>query len=128
MEDDFKPLVEHQRWLNPNIKEVVRAEMIKWLDVGIIYPISNSAWVSFVQVVLKKESFTVVENENNELIPTRPLTSWSVCIDYRKLNKITMMNHFPLPFINQMLQRSMGHSNYCFLDGYLGYNQIPLAL
>jgi hypothetical protein len=127
MEDDFKPSVEHQRRLNPNMKEVVRAEVVKWLDAGIIYPISDSAWVSPVQVVPKKGGVTVVENENNELIPTRPVAGWRVCIDYRKLNNATRKDHFPLPFIDQMLERLAGYSHYCFLDGYSGYNQIPIA-
>jgi hypothetical protein len=127
MENDFKPSVEHQRRLNPNMKEVVRAEVVKWLDAGIIYPISDSPWVSPVQVVPKKGGITVVENEDNELIPTRPVTGWRVCIDYRKLNTATRKDHFPLPFIDQMLERLAGYSHYCFLDGYSGYNQIPIA-
>jgi hypothetical protein len=127
MEDDFKPSVEHQRRLNPNMKEVVRAEVLKLLDAGIIYPISDSKWVSPVQVVPKKGGITVVKNENNELIPTRTVTGWRVCIDYRKLNTATRKDHFPLPFIDQMLERLAGHSHYCFLDGYSGYNQIPIA-
>lgn len=127
MENDFKPSVEHQRRLNPNMKEVVRAEVVKLLDAGIIYPISDSPWVSPVQVVPKKGGITVVENENNELIPTRPVTGWRVCIDYRKLNTATRKDHFPLPFIDQMLERLAGYSHYCFLDGYSGYNQIAIA-
>ncbi|XP_021834473.1 uncharacterized protein LOC110774242, partial [Prunus avium] len=127
MEDNFKPSVEHQRRLNPNMKEVVRAEVLKLLDAGIIYPISDSSWVSPVQVVPKKGGITVVKNDKNELIPTRTTTGWRVCIDYRKLNTATRKDHFPLPFIDQMLERLAGHSYYCFLDGYSGYNQIPIA-
>jgi len=82
------------------MKEVLRAEILKWLDVGIVYPISNSAWVSPVQVVPKKGGMTVVHNENNELIPMRTVTGWRVCIDYRKLNSATRKNHFPLPFLD----------------------------
>lgn len=66
-----KPTIEHQRRLNPNMKEVVRAEVLKLLDAGIIYPISNSKWVSPVQVIPKNGGITVIHNENNELIPTR---------------------------------------------------------
>ena len=73
VEDNFKPTVEHQRRLNPNMKEVVRAEVLKLLDTGIIYPISDSSWVSPVQVVPKKGGMTVIKNNNNEIIPTRPL-------------------------------------------------------
>ena len=127
LEDDTKPSREFQRRLNPNMKEVVRAEVLKLLDVGIIYPISDSLWVSPVQVVPKKSGITVVKNEENELVPTRVQTGWRVCIDYRKLNAVTRKDHFPLPFIDQMLERLAGHAYYCFLDGYSGYNQIPIA-
>ena len=65
-----------------------------------------------------------MKNENGEVILTRTIMGWRVCIDYRKLNKATRKYHFPLPFINQMLDRLAGHSHYCFLDGYSGYNQI----
>ena len=77
-------------------------------------------------MVPEKEGFTV--NEKNELIPTRTVTGWTVCIDYRKLNTTTIKDHFPLPFIDQMLDRLAGHSHYCFLDEYFGYNQIAIAL
>ena len=74
----------------------------------------------------KKGRITVVPNENNELIPTRTVTGWRVCIDYRKLNAATRKDHFPLPFIDQMLERLTGHNYYYFLDGYSGYNQIAI--
>ena len=70
----------------------------------------------------------MVKNEDEELIPTRITTSWRVCIDSKRLNKVTIKDHFPLPFIDQMLERLVGHSYYCFLDGYNGYNQIVIAL
>ena len=82
------------------MKEVVKKEIIKWLDAGIIYPISDDLWVSPVQCVLKKERITMIANENNELIPTRTLTRWRVCMDYRKLNKTIRKDHFPLSFID----------------------------
>lgn len=127
MESESKPSVEGQRRLNPTLKEVVRKEVLKLLDEGIIYPISDSSWVSPVHVVPKKGGITVEKNENNELVPTRLVTGWRVCIDYRKLNNATRKDHFPLPFIDQMLERLAGHSHYCFLDGYSGYNQIVTA-
>ena len=65
--------------------------------------------------------------KKNELIPTRTVTGWRVCIDYRKLNTVTRKDHFPLPFIDQMLDRLAGHPHFCFLDGYSGYNQIAIA-
>ncbi|GJW80285.1 reverse transcriptase domain-containing protein [Tanacetum coccineum] len=69
---------------------------------------------------------TVVTNENNELIPTRLVTERRVCIDYRKLNDVTRKDHFPLPFMDQMLERLAGNEYYCFLDGFSGYFQIPI--
>ncbi|KAL5555647.1 hypothetical protein UlMin_037883 [Ulmus minor] len=94
MEETYKPLVQPQHRLNPSMQEVVKKEVVKLMDAGIIYPISDSSWVSPVQVVPKKGGMT---------------------------------DHFPLPFIDQMLERLSGHDYYCFLDGYSGYNQIPLA-
>ncbi|CAN6547620.1 unnamed protein product [Malus baccata var. baccata] len=122
-----KPTREAQRRLNPPMMEVVKKEIIKLLDCGVIYPISDSRWVSPVQVVPKKSGVTVVKNAEDELVPTRIQTGWRVCIDYRKLNNTTRKDHFPLPFIDQMLERLAGHSFYCFLDGYSGYNQIVIA-
>ena len=127
LEDGHKPSVEAQRRLNPIMKEVVRKEVLKWLDTGVIYPISDSAWVSPVQVVPKKGGTTVIRTENNILLPSRTVTGWRICIDYRKLNKATRKDHFPLPFLDQMLDRLAGHEYYCFLDGYSGYNQIAIA-
>ncbi|GKD21877.1 reverse transcriptase domain-containing protein [Tanacetum coccineum] len=105
IEDDFQPTIQHQRRVNPKIHEVIKKEVIKLLDAGLIYPISDSPWVSPVHCVLKKGGMTVVENEDNELIPTRLVTRWRVCIDYRKLNDATRKDHFPLPFMDQMLER-----------------------
>ncbi|XP_050113837.1 uncharacterized protein LOC126592126 [Malus sylvestris] len=127
LEEGAKPTREAQRRLNPPMMEVVKKEIIKLLDCGVIYPISDSRWVSPVQCVPKKSGVTVVKNAENELVPTRIQTGWRVCIDYRKLNATTRKDHFPLPFIDQMLERLAGHSFYCFLDGYSGYNQIVIA-
>ena len=114
MEADAKPVVEHQRRLNPKMKEVVRKEVIKLLDAGIIYPISDSKWVSPVHCVPKKGGFTVVQNENNELIPHRTITGYRMCIDFRKLNKDTSKDHYPLPFIDQMLERLSNTFSFLF--------------
>ncbi|KAL4363212.1 hypothetical protein GQ457_04G021090 [Hibiscus cannabinus] len=110
------------------MKNVVRKEIWKWLNACIIYPISDSEWASPVQCVPKKGGITVISNEENELIPTRTITGWRVCMDYRKLNKATRKDHFPLPFIDQMLDILAGKQFYCFLDGYSGYNQTAIAL
>jgi hypothetical protein len=107
------------------MREVVK-EVLKLLKAGVIYPISDSEWVSPVQVVPKKGGMTVIRNEKNELIPHQTITSWLMCIDYRKLNKATRKDHFPLPFIDEMLERLANHSFFCYLDGYSGYRQIPI--
>nr|GEV83787.1 DNA-directed DNA polymerase [Tanacetum cinerariifolium] len=116
MEDDFEPAVQHQRRVNPKMHDVIKNEVLKLLDVGLIYPISDSPWVSLVHCVPKKGGFTVVENEENELILTRLVTGWRVCIDYHKVNEATRKYHFPLPFMDQMLERLAGNEYYCFLD------------
>nr|GEZ72962.1 reverse transcriptase domain-containing protein [Tanacetum cinerariifolium] len=116
--EDFKPTVQHQRRVNPKIHDVIKNEVLKLLDAGLIYLISDSPWVSPVHCVPKKGGFTVVENEENELIPTRLVTGWHVCIDYRKFNEATRKDHFPLPFMDQMLERLAGNQYYCFLDGF----------
>ncbi|GJV28447.1 reverse transcriptase domain-containing protein [Tanacetum coccineum] len=126
MEENVKPVVQHQRRVNPKIHEVIKQEVIKLLDAGLIYPIFDSPWVSPVHCVPKKGGITVVKNEENELIPTRLVTGWRVCIDYRKLNDATRKDHFPLPFMDQMLERLAGNEYYCFLDGFSGYFQIPI--
>ena len=94
------------------------------MEAGIIYSISDSSWVSPVHVVPKKEGVTEVKNEIDELIPTRTITGHWMCIDYRKLNAATRKDHFPLPFIDHMLERLANHKYYCFLDGYSGFFQI----
>ncbi|GKE05925.1 DNA-directed DNA polymerase, partial [Tanacetum coccineum] len=104
MEDEFKPSVKSQRRVNPNIKEVVKKEVIMLLDPGLIYLISDNPWVSPVQVVPKKGGMTVVKNKKDELTPQRTVTGW------------------------HMLECLAGHEYYCFLDGFLGYFQIPIAL
>ncbi|GJZ73365.1 reverse transcriptase domain-containing protein [Tanacetum coccineum] len=126
MEEDYEPTVQHQRRVNPKIHDVIKKEVEKLLDAGLIYPISDSPWVSPVHCVPKKGGMTVVKNDENDLIPTRLVTGWRVCIDYRKLNEATRKDHFPLPFMDQMLERLAGNQFYCFLDGFSGYFQIPI--
>ncbi|RDY13155.1 Retrovirus-related Pol polyprotein from transposon 17.6, partial [Mucuna pruriens] len=127
MEEDIKPIRQQQRRLNPTILDVVKKEVTKLLAAGIIYPISDSQWVSPVQVVPKKSGMTVMKNQHDELVPMRIQNSWRVCIDYRRLNQATRKDHFPLPFIDQMLEKIAGKSHYCFLDGFSGYMQIHIA-
>ena len=111
LEENARTSIEHQRRLNPVMKEVVRKEVLNLLNAGFIYAISDSPWVSPVHVVLKKGGFIMIRNEKNELIPIRIVTGWRVCIDYRKLNIATKKDHFPLPFIDQMLDRLAMHSH-----------------
>ncbi|XP_068657999.1 uncharacterized protein [Aristolochia californica] len=99
LEEGAKPSCQPQRRLNPPMMDVVKKEIIKLLEVG-----------------------------NDELVPTRVQNGWRVCIDYRKLNAVTCKDHFPLPFIDQMVERLSGHAYYCFLDGYSGYLHIAIAL
>nr|GEW46728.1 reverse transcriptase domain-containing protein [Tanacetum cinerariifolium] len=105
IEDDYKPAVQSQRRVNTKIHDV-----------------------SPIHYAPKKGGITIVENENNELIPTRLVTGWRVCIDYRKLNDATRKDHFPLPFRDQMLERLAGKEFYCFLDGFSVYFQILINL
>ncbi|XP_022862575.1 uncharacterized protein LOC111382770 [Olea europaea var. sylvestris] len=100
IEENFRPTIESQRRLNPNMKEVVRAEVLKLLNAGIIYPISDSVCTNPVHVVPKKGGITVVSNEKNELILTKIVTGWRVCIDYHKLNAAIRKDYFFLPFID----------------------------
>ncbi|CAM8934479.1 unnamed protein product [Rhodiola kirilowii] len=127
LEDGARPSREPQRRLNPIMMEIVRKEIQKLLDADVIYPISDSRWVSPVHVVPKKTGITVEEDAEGKMVTTRVKNGWRMCIDYRKLNAVTRKDHFPLPFIDQMLDRLAGKPHFCFLDGFSGYNQIPIA-
>jgi hypothetical protein len=126
LEEQCKPIIEPQRRLSHAMREVVKKEVIKLLDAGIIYPVPHSEWVSPVHCVPKKGGITIVKNEKDELIPQRIVTGWRMCIDYRKLNKATRKDQFPLAFIDEMLERFAKHSYFCFLDGYSGFMQVPI--
>ena len=124
MEPDAQPVVDHQHRLNPKMKEVVRTKILKLLEASIIYPIANSRWVSLVHCVPKKGGITVVPNDKNELIPQRIVIGYRMVIDFRKLNKATRKDHYPFPFIDQMLERLSKHTHFCFFDGYSCFSQI----
>jgi hypothetical protein len=126
LEENSKPTREHQRRLNPHLQEVVKKEILKLLSAEVIFPISDSEWVSPIHMVPKKGGITVVENQMGEVIPTRTVTGWRMCTDFRKLNSATRKDHFPLPFIDQILERLAGHKYFCYLDGYSGFLQIPI--
>eukprot|EP00253_Pinus_taeda_P027327 PITA_27327 len=105
----IQPLRQPQRRMNPMLKEIVRDELQKLLKVKFIYPIFYSQWVSPLVMVPKKND------------------KWGVCVDYRELNKATLKDYFPLPFINQVLDTLAGKKSFSFLDGFSGYNQINIA-
>jgi hypothetical protein len=108
------------------MREVVKKEVLKPLKAGVIYPVSDSVWVSLVQVVSKKGGMMVIRNENNQLIPQRTVTGWQMCINYRKLNKATRKDHFPLPFIYEILERLANHSIYYLEWREKAYNSAKL--
>nr|GEX13920.1 reverse transcriptase domain-containing protein [Tanacetum cinerariifolium] len=118
IEEDFESAVQHQKRVNLKIHDVIEQDVLKVLDAGLIYPISDSPWVSPVHCIPKKGGYTVVENEDNELILTRLVMGWRVCIDYRKLNEATRKDNFPLPFMDQILERLAENQHYCFLDDF----------
>ena len=126
LEEDSRPTKEAQRWLNPKVWDVVKNEILRWLNVGMIYPMSDSPWVNLVHVILKKAGITVTTNDKGEELQTRLPVKWRVYIDYWKLNAATKKDHFPLPFIDQILHKLSGQGFYCFLDDYNGYNQLAI--
>ena len=128
MEEEAKPVCQPQRRLNPHMQEVVQVEVLKLLQDDIIYLISNSPWVSPTQVVPKKPGITVVQNDKGEEVSTCLTFGWRVCIDYRKLNVVTRKDHFPLLFIDQVLERVSDHPFYCYLDGYSEYFHIEIVV
>nr|GFB38231.1 retrovirus-related Pol polyprotein from transposon 17.6 [Tanacetum cinerariifolium] len=116
---DYKPAVQHQRWVNPKIHNVIKKEVEKLLDAGLIYPISDSPWVSPVHCVPKKGGFTVVENEENELIPTRLVTGWRVCIDYHGFS-----GYFQIPIDPHDQEKTTFTCPY----GTFAYRRMPFGL
>nr|GFA12805.1 reverse transcriptase domain-containing protein [Tanacetum cinerariifolium] len=122
LEEDYSPKVQSQRRVNPKIHDVIKKEAEKLLDAGLIYPISDSPWVSPIHCVPKKGGMTVIKNDENELVPTRLVTGWRVCIDYRKLNEAIRKDHFPLPFMDQMLERDI-----LILEALLNNDPEPLS-
>lgn len=130
LEVNAKNIIESQKRLNPITKELGKKE-IKWLDDGIIYPISNCVWVSLIQCVPKKGGMAIIKNENKGLISIRTIIGWRIYMDYRKLNKANRKDDFPLPFIDQILNKLDSKELYYFLDGYartFDFKRIPFGL
>jgi hypothetical protein len=96
IKEECQPIFQPQRRMNPNLKEIVKEELHKLLNIGFIYPISNSEWVSPLVIVPKNNG------------------KWRVCVDYRALNKATQKDHFPLPFIDQVLDNLAGKKIFLF--------------
>ncbi len=107
--EECLPLYQPQRRINPSLREIIKTKLQKLLDANFIYPIFDSRWVSPLFIVPKKGG------------------KWWICVDYRELNKATKIDHFPLPFIDQVLDTLVGKKYFSFLDGYSGYNQISIA-
>ncbi|GJV64970.1 hypothetical protein Tco_1475798 [Tanacetum coccineum] len=126
MEEDYEPSVQSQRRVNPKIHDVIKKEVEKLLDAGLIYPISDSPWVSPVHCVPKKGGMTVITNDENELIPTRLVTGWRVCIDYRKLNEATRKDHFPYHSWTKWLGDSRKRNTMFSSMASRCYFQIPI--
>ena len=110
IEENCKPIIQPERRMNPNLREIIKEELQKLLNVNFIYPISDIQWVSPLVIVPKKNG------------------KWRVCNDYWELNKTTLKDHFPLPFIDQVLDTLAGKKYFSFLDGFSGYNQIQVVL
>jgi len=126
IDEGYFPSRQPQRCLNPNMQEVVKKEIVKVLDAGIIYPITDSEWVSPIQVAPKKGRMIIIKNERDVLISTRTMTGWWMCIDYRRLNQANQKDHFPLSFIDQMLEGLARHSFFYYWDEYFGFFYIPI--
>nr|GFB60066.1 reverse transcriptase domain-containing protein [Tanacetum cinerariifolium] len=130
LEENYSPKVQSQRRVNPKIHDVIKKKVEKLLDAGLIYPISDSPWVSPIHCVPKKGGMTIIKNDENELVPTRLVTCWRVCIDYRKLNEATRKDHFPLPFMDQMLEHPKDQEKTMFTCPYgtFAYKRMPFGL
>ena len=108
-QEEDRPVRQHQRRMNPALKDIVKEGLQKLLNVNFIYPISDSKWVSPLVVVPKRNG------------------KWQIYVYYREPNKATLKDYFPLPFIDQVLDTLAGKKYFSFLDGFSGYNQIQIA-
>ncbi|KAK1687138.1 hypothetical protein QYE76_047986 [Lolium multiflorum] len=118
---DLKPLPDNLKYAHIDDKKIYPVIISSKLS-----EIEEERWVSPVHCVPKKGGMTVVPNDNDELIPQRIVVGYRMCIDFRKVNKVTKKDHYPLPFIDQMLERLSKNTHFCFLDGYSGFSQIAV--
>ncbi|KAK1611869.1 hypothetical protein QYE76_035542 [Lolium multiflorum] len=118
---DLKPLPDNLKYAHIDDKKIYPVIISSKLS-----EIEEERWVSPVHCVPKKGGMTVVPNDNDELIPQRVVVGYRMCIDFRKVNKVTKKDHYPLPFIDQMLERLSKNTHFCFLDGYSGFSQIAV--
>ncbi|KAK1609826.1 hypothetical protein QYE76_033499 [Lolium multiflorum] len=118
---DLKPLPDNLKYAHIDDKKIYPVIISSKLS-----EIEEERWVSPVHCVPKKGGMTVVPNDNDELIPQRIVVGYRMCIDFRKVNKVTKKDHYPLPFIDQMLERLFKNTHFCFLDGYSGFSQIDV--
>ena len=125
MLEDVLPIVDTHRRLNTK-KEVVRKEVIRLLDVSIIYPISYSKWASPAHCIPRHGGLDATMNKDGDLVPIRPIVGYRMCIDFRKLNRETQKNHKPILFMDRVLERLINNSYLFSLDGYSGYSQISI--
>jgi hypothetical protein len=109
IKEDSQPIRQPQRRMNPALKDIVKEELQKLLDLNFIYPISDSKLVSLLVIVPKNNG------------------KWCIYVNYRELNKTTLKDYFPLPFIDQVMDTLAGKKFFPFLDGFNGYNQIQIA-
>ena len=110
MDSSISPIRQPQRRMNPALKNIVKEELQKILNVGFIYPISYSKWLSPVVVV-----------------PNKVTGKWCICVDFWELNKAMLKDYFPFPFIDKVLDTLYGKQYFSFLDGYIGCNHIFIA-
>ena len=109
IQEGARPIRKSQRRMNRALRDIVKEELQKLFDVGFIYPISDNQWVSPLVLVPKKDG------------------RWNICIDYQELNKATLKDYFPLPFIDQVLDTLVGKKYFSYLDGFSGYHKIQIA-
>lgn len=99
------PIQKRPYRMNKNYVARVTDEIDRMLEVGIIFRVQTSEWVSSIVISLKKDT-----------------TQIRICVDFRCLNAVTIKDPFPIPFMDIVLEEVAGHEIYSFMDGFSGYN------